>query len=105
MLDIPELSLDFIADICKIDKTVLENRYNIEIMEEDVPLDILDKICESRKYVLRGGDIDYDRGSIALINDFKSGKLGNITLETIKDIKKLTKRDKLSKKQREEEEL
>lgn len=99
VLDIPELSLDFIVDICKIDKTSLENRYNIEILEEDMPIDILDKICESRKYVLRGGDIDYDRGSVALINDFKSGKLGNITLESVKDIKRLTKRDRMLKKQ------
>ena len=99
VLDIPELSLDFIVDICKIDKTCLENRYNIEINEDDEPIMILDKICESRKYVLKGGDIDYDRGSVALINDFKSGKLGNITLETVSDIKRLTKRDRIPKKQ------
>ena len=60
---------------------------------------ILDKICEARKYVLRGGDIDYDRGSVAIINDFKSGKLGNITLETVNDVRRLTKRDRVSKKQ------
>lgn len=99
VLDIPELSLDFISDILKIDKSCLENRYNITIDEEDEPINILDKICESRKYVLRGGDIDYDRGSVALINDFKSGKLGNITLETVKDIKRLTKRDRVIKKE------
>ena len=80
-------------------KKIIENRYNIEIMEEDTPLEILDKICVARKYVLRGGDIDYDRGSVALINDFKSGKLGNITLETTKDIKLLTKRDRIIKKE------
>ncbi len=99
VLDIPELSLDFISDILKIDKSCLENRYNITIDDTDEPINILDKICESRKYVLRGGDIDYDRGSVALINDFKSGKLGNITLETTKDIKRLTKRDRVIKKE------
>jgi len=98
VLDIPELSLDFIEDICKIDKTTLENRYNIEINEES-PLEILDKICEVRKYVLKGGDIDYDRGSVAIINDFKQGKLGNITLESVKDVKRLTKRDRKPEKQ------
>ena len=101
VLDIPELSLDFIADICKIDKLTLENRYNIAIDEEDMPIDILDKICVARKYVLKGGDIDYDRGSVAIINDFKQGKLGNITLESVKDIKRLTKRDRKPEKQEE----
>ena len=103
VLDIPELSLDFIKDICLIDKSILENRYNIVVEDEDEPINILDKICEARKYLLRGGDIDYDRGSVAIINDFKTGKLGNITLETIKDVKRLTKRDRITKKQGEEE--
>lgn len=102
VLDIPELSIEFISDIIKIDKTCIENRYNIEILEEDEPINILDKICESRKYVLRGGEIDYDRGSVALINDFKSGKLGNITLETVKDLRRLTKKDRLTKKEEED---
>ena len=48
----------------------------------------------SRKYVMRGGDIDYDRGSMALISDFKQGRLGNITLESVKDIRRLSKRDR-----------
>ncbi len=94
VLDIPELSLDFIADIVKLDKTILENRYSVSISEEDTPLEILDKICVARKYVMRGGDIDYDRGSAALISDFKQGRLGNITLETVKDIRRLSKKDK-----------
>ena len=101
VLDIPELSLDFIADICKIDKSALEDRYNIIIDEEETPIEILDKICVARKYVLKGGDIDYDRGSVAIINDFKQGKLGNITLESVSDIRRLTKRDRKPEKQEE----
>lgn len=94
VLDIPELSLDFISDIVRLDKSILETRYNISIELEDAPLDILDKICISRKYVMRGGDIDYDRGSFALISDFKQGRLGKITLETVKDVRRLTKNDR-----------
>ena len=94
VLDIPELSLDFIADMIKLDKRILENRYSITIEAEDTSLMVLDKICMSRKYVMRGGDIDYDRGSMALISDFKQGRLGNITLESVKDIRRLSKRDR-----------
>lgn len=94
VLDIPELSLDFIVDMIKIDKTILENRYGIEIAETDTPLEVLDKICVARKFVMRGGDIDYDRGSMALLSDFKQGRLGGITLETIKDVRRLSKRDR-----------
>lgn len=94
VLDIPELSLDFIVDMIKIDKTILENRYGIEIAETDTPLEVLDKICVARKFVMRGGDIDYDRGSMALLSDFKQGRLGGITLETVKDVRRLSKRDR-----------
>lgn len=94
VLDIPELSLDFIVDMIKIDKTILENRYGIQIAETDTPLEVLDKICVARKFVMRGGDIDYDRGSMALLSDFKQGRLGGITLETIKDVRRLSKRDR-----------
>lgn len=98
VLDIPSLSLDFIKDITKIDKSVLCERYQIEIFDEDKPLDILEKICNSRGYKLRGNELDYDRGAFAIINDFKQGRLGNITLEEVSDIKRLSKRDRLEKK-------
>lgn len=90
VLDIPELSLDFIRDIRAINKANLEKRYSITIEEEDKPIDVLEKVCEARKFVLKGNEIDYDRGAFALINDFKQNKLGKITLEKVDDIPKLS---------------
>lgn len=94
VLDIPDLSIEFIKDIRKIDKTILEKRYNIEINEEDENLEVLEKICQARNMLLRGGDFDYDRCSLMLINEFKQGKLGKITLESFKDLRRLTTNDK-----------
>lgn len=94
VLDIPELSIDFISDIRKINKDILEKRYSIEITEEQTNLEVLENICVSRKYLLRGGDYDYDRCCSAIISDFKQGKLGNITLEEFREIKQLMKKDR-----------
>ena len=94
VLDIPELALDFVGDIRKIDKTILENRYSIKINDEDENLEVIENICVSRKYMLRGGDYDYDRCCAAIISDFKQGKLGNITLDDYSDIKMLMKKDR-----------
>ena len=94
ILDVPELSLDLISDLSKLDKNILVNRYQIEIEEEDEPLILLEKICESRKFLLKKNEIDYDRGAYAIVNEFKNGKLGKITLETPKDIKRLTIKDR-----------
>lgn len=104
VLDIPELSLDFIKDIIAIDKNILEKRYNIEIDEDMEAIQVLDAICMARKYVLRGDDIDYDRGAFALINDFKSGRLGKITLEEAKDVKKLMIKNRKKETTQNEEE-
>ncbi len=96
VLDIPNLALEFISDIRAINSTVLATRYDIKIEENDTSLTVLENICKSRHYLLKGGDIDYDRGAFALINDFRQGKLGNITLETVKDINKLLVNHRMS---------
>ena len=94
VLDIPELSLEFISDIRQLDKKILEDRYKIEILDDMTNLEVLELICESRKFVVRGGDYDYDRGAFAIISDFKQGKMGNITLDDITKIKELLKKDR-----------
>ena len=95
VLDIPELSIDLIADLISIDKSILENRYQIIIESDDEPLTVLEKICESRKFLLKKGEFDYDRGAYTIVNEFKNGKMGKITLETPKDIKKLSVKNRI----------
>ena len=95
VLYLNELAFDFIAEMRDKDKSVLENRYNISITDEMETIDVFEAICEARKHVMRGGDYDYDRCAIAIINDFKTGKMGQITLEKVSDIKLLTRNDRL----------
>ena len=95
VLFIDDLAIAFIYDIMKIDKTFLEKRYEIKIEESDEPIDVLDKICYARKFLLKGAELDYERGCKAIISDFKQGKFGNITLETYKELKKLQIKDRL----------
>ena len=97
VLDIPELALDFIGDIRHINKEILENRYNILIDNEMTNLEVIESICESRKYLVRGGDYDYDRCCLAIISEFKQGKFGKITLDDFKEIKLLMKKDRKEK--------
>ena len=94
ILDVPSLSLDLIRDLNLIDKNILINRYNIEILEEDEPINILESICQGRGYLLKRNELDYDRGAFALLNDFKSNRLGKISLERVADVKKLKIKDR-----------
>ena len=94
ILDVPSLSLDLIRDLNIIDENILINRYNIEILEEDEPINVLESICKSRGYLLKKNELDYDRGAFAILNDFKSNRLGKISLERVADIKKLKIKDR-----------
>ncbi len=81
VLDTSELAFFFIKDLSVKYKGNFETRYNICIKESDETLDILDKICQSRKCVLKGGDLDYDRACGIIIDDFRKGRLGKIFLD------------------------
>ena len=85
VLNISDLSLDFIEKLKKLYPSLLKNRYNINLDGE--PVEVLQKICESRKFLLRGGEIDWDRGSHTLLDDFRKGRIGQITLDRLSDYK------------------
>lgn len=50
---------------------------------------MLEGVCKKRGFLLRGGDYDYERGERAVIDDFRKGKLGRITLDTAGDLENL----------------
>ncbi len=63
-------------------KALLENRYKVEIHEDyEDSYDILCNIGAKRGMKARGGDTDTERAAIMLIDEFRGGKIGNITLE------------------------
>lgn len=81
VLDISSLALDFIVDINQIDENILKNRYNIEFELDEQPIEIYEKICKARGFVLKGNNFDYERCARAILDDFKKGRLGKITLD------------------------
>lgn len=80
VLDINELSIELIDYFKNNHKSNLEERYNISIDDKE-NIEILEDICYSRKYLLKGNECDYDRTCRAIIDDFRKGKLGKITLD------------------------
>jgi len=81
-LVLEEIALKFVEKMIKMNKvnSILE-KYNIEQGEKS--LDILDNIAFKKGYLINNSEIDYLRVANLLLNDFRSGKLGNITLEQI----------------------
>ncbi len=69
---------DEIMDIEYKDR--LMDRYNLETLSED-PLENMDNIAQKRGCILRGGEIDYKRVAVMILDEFRSAKMGKISLE------------------------
>jgi ribosome biogenesis GTPase A len=59
----------------------LRERYKIEFDDSDDGLSLLEKVGRKRGMVVSGGEINTERAAITVIDEFRSGKLGRITLE------------------------
>ena len=79
ILNIDELSLELIKILLSDYPTVLYERYDVQ--EDAEPPVILGQIAENRKCISKGGELDYSKAAALLIEEFRSGKLGQITLE------------------------
>ncbi len=79
ILNTDELAVELIKFLVADYPGVLAERYSIEEVEK--PTDILMKIAESRNCLSKGNELDYSKAAILLIDDFRSGKLGKLTLE------------------------
>lgn len=59
----------------------LEKRYKLNISSDISPSELLALMARKRGYILRGGELDLERISKNLIDEFQSGKLGKICLQ------------------------
>ena len=71
---------DLMKFLVKNYPNLVENHYKIEIGDATVP-EVFDAMAKSRGLLLKGGEYDYFRASELLLNDFKNGKLGRITID------------------------
>lgn len=62
-------------------KEKLEERYKIQIDEDDSGEIIVEKIAKARGFVLKGGELDNSRASTSLVDDFRKTRIGKISLE------------------------
>lgn len=78
ILNKDELAMELIRFLTKKYPRVLTERYGIET--EDA-LEALMQVAQARACLAKGGELDLVKASNLLIDDFRSGKLGRMTLE------------------------
>ena len=64
---------------------VLTERYKIDVEETDTGYDLLEKAGRKRGFLMRGAQVDTERMARILLDEFRGGKLGRFTLETVED--------------------
>jgi ribosome biogenesis GTPase A len=82
ILDIELLASRLLSFLCENSyKDKVVSRYNIEIYDEDEGYEILEKVGRKRGMLISGGEVNTERAAITVLDEFRSGKLGKITLE------------------------
>lgn len=79
--DIETLSCRLLETLSKTRPQAILNRYKIDSVDNLQGWEILELIGKKRGFLIKGGEINYERTAVMLCDEFRGGKLGNITLE------------------------
>jgi ribosome biogenesis GTPase A len=80
VLNLDSLAMSLLEDLTDIVPQKMSERFHIE----DTSLrgiELLDAVCRGRGFLLKGNEMDYDRCCSVVLDEFRGGKLGRITLE------------------------
>ena len=86
ILDVEELGVYLIDYLLQNHSLALSQRYKITLDESDDKLTVYDKIALKRGYIFSKNDPDYERCANAVLDDFKNGRFGKLSLETPEDL-------------------
>jgi len=81
VVDIETLACRLLCVLNSLYKNELTTRYKIETIEEEDGYELLKKVGKARGMLVSGGKINTERAAITVLDEFRGGKLGRITLE------------------------
>ena len=80
VVDLIDVSQKLIETLAKLYPQAITDRYGVDTSDKPATT-VFDEIAAKRGFWLRGGEIDYERCAKAIVDDFRKGKLGKITLD------------------------
>lgn len=87
ILDTETLALRLIEKLMKIEPEKLKARYRLDSLGE-TPIETMDMIGQKRGFITGKKELDYTRIATTVLNEFRDGKIGNITLEVPENVKR-----------------
>ena len=85
VMDIEELACYLMEYLGKHYPDVLTERYKVDMEDGDSGYDLLIKAGRKRGFLMRGAEVDTERMARILLDEFRGGKLGAFTLETVEE--------------------
>ena len=81
IMDLQRLSASLLGQLCRLRPEAVAQRYRIRDLdaEED---SLLEMACRGRGWLQKGGLPDLERGAQIVLDEFRGGKLGRISLES-----------------------
>ncbi len=80
LLNKDEMALALITELKRQYAGVLSARYELEEAVE--PVEIFTQLAKNRNCLKKGGELDYGKAAALLLDEFRGGKLGRITIES-----------------------
>lgn len=81
VVDTETIALRLIAALSKDHASLIEARYHLEGVASLSPETVLEQIGRKRGALISGGEVNIEKVSAILLDEFRGGKLGRITLE------------------------
>lgn len=105
ILDIETMAIEFIHLLMKVAPDALKTRYEVNYESGDAPHEIFTKIGAFRGFLTKGGGVDTLRCARILMDEYRGGKLGRISLELPEDIKDMGKEAEKKAKEKRQKDL
>ena len=81
ILDREELCLKLLEYLMGEYPELIMNRYRLESLS-GTPLEVYEDIGRKRGFLLKGGEIDYLRTAVTVLDEFKNGKIGKMSFDS-----------------------
>ncbi len=86
IMDTELLAFRLLEVMCKYPTQQFIERFKLQDIDLNSiePYDLLEVIGKKRGMLMSGGKVDTDRASVMILDEYRSAKLGNITLECVR---------------------
>lgn len=81
VIDLEELASQLMELLHRFYPNALQQRYQVEAPEGTPGWELIEMAGQKRGYLVSGGEVNTERMSKVLLDEFRSGKLGRFTLE------------------------